>query len=199
MKMNDKIKTAMEIAMEKAAMLEDLSEEEKERIENEKKLSPIMVGFYRNEIGPEKMWEKLKNQKHSLLKQAQLNLIESLKFTLEQEELKKRNKGIIAVESLKKEQKTSAIQQGLSMLESLKRQAESEKNQVFNDFKKAIEKNPQARTKIMEQGGAKIVLKLSAEDAVLQNPQWKQFLADFEKRYEGEFTKVIGQIKKYII
>jgi len=199
MKMNDKIKTAMEIAMEKAAMLEDLSEEEKERIENEKKLSPIMAGFYKNEIGPEKIWEKLKNEKLSLLKQAQLNLIESLKFTLEQEELKKRNKGIIAVESLKKDQKTPAIQQGLSMLENLKRQAEAEKNQVFNDFKKAMEKNPQARTRIIDQGGAKIVLKLSAEDAVAQNPQWKQFLADFEKRYEGEFSRITGQVKKYII
>lgn len=196
--MNDKIKTAIEIAMEKAAMLEDLSEEEKESIENKKKLNPIMVSFYRNEIGPDKLWEKLKNEKPSLLKQAQINLLESLKFTLEHEELKKRNKGIIAVESLKKEQKTSAIQQDLSMLENIQKQADAEKKQVFNEFKKAIEKNPQARTRIIEQGGAKIVLKLSVEDAVAQNPQWKQFLGDFEKKYISEFENIINQVKKYI-
>jgi len=196
--MNDKIKTAVEIAMEKAARLEDLSEEEKERIENKKKLNPIMTGFYRNEIGPEKLWTKLKNERASLLKQAQLNLLESLKFSLEPEEIKRRNKGIIAIESLKKDQKTSAIQQGLSLLENMQKKAETEKKQVFNEFKKAVENNPQARTRVVEQGGAKIVLKLSVEDAIAQNQQWKQFLSDFEKNYNSEFDKVCDQVKKYI-
>jgi hypothetical protein len=196
--MNDKIKTAIEIAMERAAMLEDLSEEEKESIENKKKLNPIMTGFYRNEIGPEKLWTKLKNERASLLKQAQLNLLESLKFSLEPEEIKRRNKGIIAIESLKKDQKTSAIQQGLSLLENMQKKAETEKKQVFNEFKKAVENNPQARTRVVEQGGAKIVLKLSVEDAIAQNQQWKQFLSDFEKNYNSEFDKVCDQVKKYI-
>jgi hypothetical protein len=179
-------------------MLEDLSEEEKESIENKKKLNPIMTGFYRNEIGPEKLWTKLKNERASLLKQAQLNLLESLKFSLEPEEIKRRNKGIIAIESLKKDQKTSAIQQGLSLLENMQKKAETEKKQVFNEFKKAVENNPQARTRVVEQGGAKIVLKLSVEDAIAQNQQWKQFLSDFEKNYNSEFDKVCDQVKKYI-
>ena len=43
--MGDKIKTAIEIAMEKAALLDDLSPEEKEALLNKKKLEPVMVEF----------------------------------------------------------------------------------------------------------------------------------------------------------
>ncbi|MCG2789738.1 MAG: hypothetical protein L6405_07325, partial [Actinomycetia bacterium] len=65
--MGDKIKTAIEIAMGKAALLDDLSPEEKEALLNKKKLEPIMVEFYRMKIGPDKLWKKLKGENASLL------------------------------------------------------------------------------------------------------------------------------------
>ncbi len=196
--MEEKIKTAIEIAMEKAALLEDLSDEEKEEIENRKKLEPIMSGFYKNLLKPEDLWNKLKGEKQSILKMAQVNLIDSLKFNLENNEMKRRIKAIIAVESLKKDQKTSAIQQGLASIENLIKRAESEKSQVQEQFKKAVESNPQARNRVIEQNGAKMVLKLSVEDAILHNPQWKQYISEFESRNEKEFTSIIAQVKKYI-
>jgi hypothetical protein len=196
--MGEKIKTAIEIAMEKAALLDDLSEQEKEEIENRKKLESVMSGFYKNLLKPEDLWNKLKGEKQSLLKMAQLNLIDSLKFNLENNELKRRIKAIIAVESLKKDQKTSAIQQGLSSIETLIKRAEAEKNQVQQQFKKAVESNPQARNRVIEQNGAKMVLKLSLEEAILQNPQWKQFISEFESKNEAEFSSIIEQVKKYI-
>jgi len=194
--MEEKIKTAIEIAMEKAALLDDLSDEEKEEIENRKKLGPVMSEFYKNISKPEDLWNKLKGEKQSLLKMAQLNLIDSLKFNLENNEMKRRIKAIIAVESLKKDQKTSAIQHGLSSIESLIKRAEAEKSQVQAQFRKAIEDNPQARNRVVEQGGAKMVLKLSVEDAISQNPQWKQFISEFDARNEGEFSSIIEQVKK---
>jgi hypothetical protein len=192
--MGDKIKTAVEIALEKAAMLDELSEQEKEEIANKKEMGPLMADFYKGNLDSETLWARLKDRPISLLKSVQVNLLDSLKFGLEPDELKKRAKAVIAVETLKKEQKTPAIQQGLNMLEHLQKKAESERKQVFNEFKKAIENNPQARTRMVEQGGQKIMLKLSVEDAIIQNPQWKQFLADFEKNYENEFTKITQQL-----
>ncbi len=196
--MGDKIKTAIEIALEKAAMLDELSEQEKEEIAIKKELGPLMADFYRGNLDAEKLWARLKDRPVSLLNGVQLNLLNSMKFGLEPEELKKRAKAVIAVETLKKEQKTPAMQQGLNMLENLQKKAESERQQVFNEFKKAIENNPQARTRMVEQGGQKIMLKLSVEDAIIQNPQWKQFLADFEKNYENEFTKITQQLLSVI-
>ena len=197
--MGDKIKTAIEIAMEKAAMLDDLSPEEKEALENKKKLEPLMAGFYREKIKPEELWRKLKGEKPSLLKEAQLNLIDSIKFKLTQEEFQKRKRALLAIESLKKEQKTSIIEQGLNLLENLQKKSDAEKKQAFNEFKKAVEKNPQARMRVIEQGDAKIIAKLSLEEAVMQNPQWKQFLLEFDQNNEEEFVKITEQLKKEIL
>ena len=193
--MDDKIKSAIEIAMEKAENLEDLTEKEKRDIQNKKKLDPVMLSFYRKKLQPDKLWEKFKGEDESLLVLAQLNIIDSLKFGLDIEEIRRRAKAIIALESLKKEQNTSAIQEGMAELEGLKENAEEEKNQIFNEFKSQIENNPQARTKVLEQNGAKIVLKLSVEDAIVQSKQWKQFIIDFENKYGSAFDEIIENAK----
>jgi hypothetical protein len=196
--MGDMIKTALELALEKTAMLDDLTDTEKEAIANKKKLEPAMAGFYKGKSGPEQLWQELKDENLSLLKQAQVNLIESLKFNLDTKELQRRNKGIIAVESLKKEQKTSVLQQSLKMLETIQHKAETEKTQVFNEFKKAVEGNPQARNKVVEQGGQKVVVKLSVEDAIMQNPQWRQFTSELATNYEDQFEQAITVLKNII-
>ena len=197
--MGDKIRTALEIAMEKAALLDDLSPDEKETLENKKKLGPLMIGFYGEKIKPEELWKNLKGEKSSLLKEAQLNLIDSIKFNLIQEEFQKRKRALLAIESLKKEQKTSIIEHGLNLLENLQKKSDAEKNQAFNEFKKAVEKNPQARMRVVDQDDAKIITKLSLEEAVMQNPQWKQFLLEFDQNYEEEFVNIIEQLKKEIL
>ena len=38
------------------------------------------------------------------------------------------------------------------------------------------------------------MVKLSAEEAIMHNPQWKQFLEDFEKNYENEFARAAEQM-----
>ncbi len=196
--MGDTIKTALEIAMEKAAMLDDLTDTEKEAIANKKKLEPAMANFYKGKSDPEQLWQELKEGSPALLKQAQLNLVESLKFNIDTKELQRRSKGIIAVESLKKEQKTSILQQGVKMLETIQHKAETEKTQVFNEFKKAVEGNPQARNKVVEQGGQKVVVKLSVEDAIMQHPQWKQVTSELAANYEEQFEQAIAALKTII-
>ncbi|MBC7334451.1 MAG: hypothetical protein H5T85_08395, partial [Actinobacteria bacterium] len=105
--MGDKIKTAAEIALERAAEIGDLTPEEKEAIENKKKLEPILADFYRGKVGPNELWEKLKGSKDSLLRDAQLNLLSSLTIGHEFEEIKRRKDAILALETLKQNQKTS--------------------------------------------------------------------------------------------
>ncbi len=196
--MDDKIKSAIEIAMEKTEMLEALSEKEKESIQNKKKLDPIMLSFYRKKLQPDDLWEKFKGEDEAFILLAQRNIIDSLKFGLETEELQRRIKAIIALESLKKEQKTSSVQEGLSEMEAMMQRSEEEKEQVYNEFKRQVENNPQARTKVLEQDGAKIMLKLSVDDAIAQSKQWKQFLVDFENKYTDIFTDIVEKLKAHL-
>ena len=196
--MGEKIKTAIEIAMEKAALLDDLSEEEKETIKNKKELAPMMTAFYKGDMDPDTMWKKLKGKNEPILNMAQENIIDSIKFNTDEEELIRRAKGIIAIESLKKEQKTALFQKELNHLGDLQKRALKEKDSAFNEFKEAIENNPNARNRVVEQNGVKAVLKLSVEEAIAQNPQWKQFLQDLKNNYEVEFDTTLKRIKDQI-
>ena len=196
--MGDKIKTAIEIAMEKAALLDELSPEEKEALQNKKKLEPIMVDFYRMKIGPDELWKKFKNDNASMLSEVQLNLADSLKFGMADEEIQRRKKAILALETLKPENKTVTIEQNLGILETLLKRSEEEKRHVYAEFKKAVEKNPQAQMRMINQGDAKIVAKISLEEAITQNPQWKQFMIEFMNNYQQEFENIISQIKTQI-
>ena len=194
--MGDRIKTAIEIAMEKAASLEDLSPEEKEVMKSRKKLEPLMKEFYNGEISPDEFWQKLKGNNTVMLSEAQLNLIDSIKFGIADAEFQKRKKGILAIETLKEEKNTPSIEQGLNLIESLQKKAELEKEQVYLNFKKVIEKNPQARMRSIEQGDATVVVKLSVEEAINQNPQWKQFLMEHQKNCSQEFARIVDGLKK---
>ncbi len=193
--MEEKIKTAIEIAMEKASMVGELTPEEKEKIENAKKLKPLMAKFYKGKISADGLWKSLKGSNLSLLKEAQLNLIESIRLENSHAEFEKRKKGILAIEALKENQNMPIVEQNLNFIVDLQKRAKEEKEQAYSSFKTSIERNPQARIRTVNQGQGKAVVKLSVENAIKQSPQWKQFLAEYEKRCSQELAKIIEKLK----
>lgn len=193
--MGEKIKTAIEIAMEKAAKIGDLTPEEKEKIKDKKKIAPIMTEFYKGKISSDELWQKLKGEKPYILKEAQTNLIDSIIMGISPSELQRRKKGILAIESLKKDQDTAAVEQHLNIIEDLQRRAIEEKEQVYNNLKLHIENNPQARVKKVKQGDATMVIQLSTDEAINQNPEWKKFILEHEKKYGKEISRVIESLK----
>ena len=50
--MGDKIRTVIEIAMEKTEKLSKLSKKEKQQIEIKKKIDPILARFFKGELDP---------------------------------------------------------------------------------------------------------------------------------------------------
>lgn len=193
--MGEKIKTAIEIAMEKAAKIGDLTPEEKEKIKDKKKIAPIMTEFYKGKIGPDELWQKLKGEKPYILKEAQTNLVDSIIVGISPSELQRRKKGILAIESLKKDQNTAAVEQHLNIIEDLQGRAVEEKEQVYNNLKLHIENNPQAKVKKIKQGDTTMIIQLSTDEAINQNPEWKKFILEHEKKYGKEISRVIESLK----
>ncbi len=196
--MGDKIKTAVELAMEKLDQIEDLSREEKEEIETKKKLYPVMADFYGNKISGEDLWKKLKKEPRAMVVEAQRNIIDSIRFGIAESESKRRKDAILALETLKTDNKSSFIDQSLSYLENLQKKSLQEKESAFNSLKDSLENNPEALYKEIKQNGRKMMVQLSIEDAISQNPQWQKFLSDHQERYGQEFIRVIDELKSEI-
>ena len=102
------------IARERLAKIGELTQEEKEKMLDSEKVNSLLSEFYQGQIDPESLWKRLKEEgKPSLLREAQVRLVDSLSFGSPSAELRRKRDGILAIESLKKEQNTSTIELNL--------------------------------------------------------------------------------------
>jgi len=185
------------IARERLARIGELTPEEKEKMLDSEKVNSILSEFYQGQIAPESLWKKLKEEgKPSLLREAQVRLVDSLSFGSTPAELQRKRDGILAIETLKKEQNTSTIELNLKRMEDLQKRYRTEKEQAYKDIRAEVERNPQLRVKQVQQGQNTMVVQLTVDEAIKQLPQWQEFLSNQGKRYNQEFASVIEKLKR---
>lgn len=193
--MGDKIRTAIEIAMEKAEKL-SLTKKEKESFELKKKIDPILSRFFKGELDPENLWKELKEEKKPVLRQIQARLVETITITLPQEEIIRRKNAVLALEHLKKNPDTVYVEKLLNSLEDLSKNYLKEKEDFYSQLKSHIENNPNLLVRQINSGGKKIAVRISVEEAINQSKDWQDFLSEHEKRFSAQFSNCLRQIKE---
>jgi hypothetical protein len=185
------------IARERLARIGELSQEEKEKMADSERVNSLLSEFYQGQIDPESLWKRLKEEgRPSLLREAQVRLIDSLSFGSTPAELQRRREGILAIETLKEEKNTSIVELTLNLMEDLQKRYGAEVEQAYNSIRAEVERNPQLRVKQIQQGQSTMVVQLSVDEAIKQLPQWKDFLSNQERRYSQEFAKVVDKLKR---
>ena len=131
------------IARERLARIGELTQEEKERMIDSEKVNSLLSEFYQGRIAPESLWKRLKEEgKPSLLKEAQMKLIDSLSFGSTTTELQRKRDGILAIETLKEEQNTSIVELQINLMEDLQKRYRAEIEQAYNSIRSEVESNP---------------------------------------------------------
>ena len=185
------------IARQRLARIGELSQEEKDRMIDSEKATSLLAEFYQGRIDSEGLWKKLKQEgRPSLLREAQIRLVDSLSFEGAPSDLQRRKEAILAIEALKKEQNTSAMESNLNLLEKLQKRYKAEIEQAYSELKAEVERNPRLRLKQVQQGQNTMVVQLTVDEAIKQFPQWQDFLSNQEKRYRQEFAKVIDRLRR---
>jgi len=185
------------IARERLAKIGELSPEEKEKTRDSEKVNSLLSGFYQDQIDPESLWKKLKEEgKPSLLREVQVRMVDSLGFGTSSVELQKRRDGVLAIESLKKERNTSMVELNFRRMEELQKRYKAEIEQAYDGIRVEVEKNPRLRVKQVQQGQNTMVVQLTVDEAIKQLPQWRDFLANQEERYNQEFARAIEKLRR---
>ncbi len=185
------------IARERLATLGELTQEEKDRMVDSEKVTSLLAEFYQGQINPESLWKRLKEEgKPSLLREAQVRLVDSLSFGVPPADVRRKREGILAIETLKEEQNTSVIEFKLNRLEELQRRYRTEIDRAYDGIRAAVEKDPRLRMKQVRQGQNTIVVQLTVDEAIKQLPQWQDFLSDQAKRYSQEFASTKEELQK---
>jgi hypothetical protein len=184
------------LARERLAKLGELTEEEREKMVDAEKVNSILSEFYLGQIDPDNLWKKLKEENNpSLLREAQVRLIDSLSFGSTSVELQRKRDGILAIETLKEQQNASIVELHLDLMEDLQKRHKAEIEQAYNNIKAEVEKNPQLRVKQVQQGQNTMMVQLSVDEAIKQLPQWRDFVSAQEKGYSQEFTNLTEKLK----
>jgi hypothetical protein len=185
------------IARERLAKIGELTQEEKERMLDSEKVDSLLSEFYQGQIDPESLWRRLKEEgRPSLLREAQVRLVDSLNFGITPAELQRKRGAILAIESLKKEQNTPTIELSLNRVEDLQKRYKAEIEQAYDGIRVEVERNPRLRVKQVQQGQNTMVVQLTVDEAIKQLPQWRDFLSNQEKRYSQEFGRAIERLKR---
>jgi len=185
------------IARERLARISELTPEEKQKMLDSEKVNSLLSEFYQGQIDPESLWKRLREEgKPSLLREAQVRLVDSLGFGSTPAELQRKREGILAIETLKKEQNTSVIELNLKRMEELQKKYRTEIEQAYDGIRAEVERNPRLRVKQVQQGQNTVVIQLTVDEAIKQLPQWREFLSNQEKRYSQEFARVMEKSKR---
>ena len=189
------VKSALEIALEKADKIGSLSAEEKERMKAEENVTGILKDLYQGRIDANGLWQRLKGVTPPLLKMAQVNIVDTLGLGGIIEDFLMKKQALLAVESLKEKPNTAMIESGLHALEQLKREYEEMKEQVAEDLQKEVEQNPRMRMQPVKMPDGRTVMQLTASVDEAVKARLDEYLSEHEGRYNDEFRRIIGAVK----
>jgi hypothetical protein len=191
-----KVKSALEIALEKAGNIATLTKEEKERVREEERLMSMLREFYQGKFDSDGLWQRLKGSTPTILREAQLNLINTFGIGISPEDLQERKQAILAVETLKERQNTAVIEADLNSIEALLREYQDMKEKAVEDLKRQMEMQPQLRMRPVKTPDGKTVMQMmvSVDEAV--KVRLSEFLAGQEEHFNEEFSALIADLKE---
>lgn len=193
-----RIKSALEIALEKSKNINKLNPQELSEIKQEKKIDSILAKYYKDQIESDELWKVLKGFSNKLLIKAQNNFIQSLAFQNNDYEIEKRKNGILAIENLKEDNQSSDIEIYLEQLKNIRNEFQKNKEKIIENLKEELERDPQKRLQTLQQGNQIVVKQLSLEEALERNTQLKQNLNQLEKQLKEKFNLVKEKLSEII-
>ncbi len=192
----EEIKSAYEIAMERA---EEITKEADGKQSKISKLKPLLARFFKGKVDADSLWGELKEEEDpDLPGEAQEMLIESLGLRTIPENFKRRREAILGLESLKSEQNSSMIEQLLQKAKQLQQNYESEREQLEERIKSELERNSQMQMKPVQTEDGQTVMQLESGVDNQTQKRFNKMLSDFEENYSRNFSALINKMKELV-
>jgi hypothetical protein len=193
-----KVRSALEIALDRAEKYGRLSTEEKEKLKEEDAVKAMLGEFFQGKIDPNGLWKKLKDVKRPLLRTAQMQLIESLGLGNAEIELQRKKEGILAIETLKEKPKTALMEATLNAISGLMKEYDQMKRNLLDDLRKQIEANPQWRMQPVKAQDGKTVMQVTASVDEAAQARFAEVFSEHDEQFRNEFFSLIEDLKATI-
>ncbi|MGM0413969.1 MAG: hypothetical protein ACQEQP_02165 [Bacillota bacterium] len=189
--MGDRIKSSYEIAMERAEKIDVDTDTDKLDLRSE--IRPILSKFFQNKLDAEGLWEEFKGSEEKRLAEAQRMIVSSLGLNSNQQEIKLRKEGLMAIEDLKEEPRPSELDQLMAKVGQVVQQYNQEQEQlqrkIENMLRQAASANGQQPQDVME------LLGNLDENTQRQLQQARQ---EIEERFKEEWESLEEKLNKLV-
>ena len=190
------------LARERLARIGALSSEEREGMRRSNELDSMLSQYFKGELGSEELWKKLKSLEdqsdESIVREAQVKLVDTLRLQMGQADFEQRHSAILALETMKGEGKYSSLEMIFNSIEDLKQKYTQTKEQAYEQLKAGIEKQLQAVTQQAIRQGMKIDVESSVDANIKNSPQWQGFISEHEKASGDMFNGYIARLRELI-
>ncbi|MFW5999728.1 MAG: hypothetical protein ACOCQC_03590 [Halanaerobiaceae bacterium] len=189
------IKSAYEIALEKVDEMEEEKFSQSSSLEVRENIKPLLASFYKGKIDSDELWQELQGEDSEILREAQVLIAESLGLRTSEEDLKKRKKGILAIENLKERQNSSMLEQILNKIGSLQEKYSRERKQMEERIKQQRQ-NSQMKMKPVRTEDGRTVMKMEADMDEEQKRQFNESLSRLEQRSSEMMDGLLAELKE---
>ena len=191
------------LAKERLARIGSLSAEESNQLERNRELESLLSQYFTDIITSEDLWKKvkeLKEQRDSTIPaQVQVKLLNSLRLQMSDDDLKQRRIAILALETIKNEQKYTEVEMYFNSIESIRKKYTQSKEQGYEQLKSGMEAQLRAAVQQASRQGVNVDIDRSLEANVKNSQQWKAFVSELETNTETMFNELIDKLKELII
>ena len=196
--MSDRIKSAYEIAMEKADEIsEKASPEEEARLEIRDEVKPLLAQFYQDDLDSEGLWEELEDKDQKYLVEAQSLILDSFGLRTTEEEFKKRKEALLGIESLKAKSNSSGIEQTLNRIQQLQSQHQQQRERLEDQLQQQTE-NSQMQMKPVQTKDGRTVMKMESGVDQETKQKFNQAISELEGKSSNKFNMLIQELKQKI-
>jgi len=190
------------LAKERLARIGALSPEEMARARRSSELDSRLSQYFKGELSSEDLWKELKSLKdqsdESIVKEAQIKLVNTLRLQMKQEDFEQRRSAILALETMKGDGKYSSMELIFNSIGDLRQKYTQAKEQAYEQLKASIEPQLKAITEQAIKQGLKIDIDSSLDANIKNSPQWKDFISQHEKAGSEMFNDYIARLRQLI-
>ncbi|MFI5358992.1 MAG: hypothetical protein ACHQYO_02975 [Halanaerobiales bacterium] len=191
-----RLKTAYEIALERANSLDSEQSAEEKALFQREKLRPLLADFYRAKIGPEQLWEELqKKDEPELYEQAQLLLLESIGLQTSADELQRRKEAILAVESLRGGANSSLIERIIEEIVEVQENYRQRLDEYRNFYEKAL-KNARMSLKPVRTSDGRVVMQVQRNLDGPTEEKLEKALQELEQQSSQVINRLLAELKE---
>lgn len=169
------------LARERLARIGELSATEQRQMQQKRELEGALAAYFLGDSEVEGLWQQLKSLSEShgsgVLSAAQTTIVETLRLQMSEDDFARRKDALLAIETLKKSDKYSAIELILGSIASLRQRYGEVIRQALDQLRGQMESQMRGAAEQARMQGMLVDTEGTIEASIKAAPEWQEFMS----------------------